>query len=64
MEMSVSGMAPISEAKTCQLQQEKQQRKKRNALIFLHSSSQKFQLALFFQLVVADSESVTACLSS
>ena len=27
-------------------------------------SSQKIQFALFFQLVVADSESVTACLSS
>ena len=40
MEMSVSGMVPISEAKTCQLH------------------------ALFFQLVVADSESVSACLSS
>ena len=35
--MSVNGIAPISEAKTCQLQQEQQQRRKRNALIFLHS---------------------------
>ena len=34
MEMSVNGMAPISEAKTCQLQQEQQQRRKRNAFLF------------------------------
>ena len=64
MEMSVNGMAPISEAKTCQLQQEQQQRRKRNAFSPQLPSSQKIQFALFFQLVVADSESVTACLSS
>ena len=64
MEMSVNGMAPISEAKTCQLQQEQQQRRKRNAFSPQLPSSQKFQFALFFQLVVTDSESVTACLSS
>ena len=64
MEMSVNGMAPISEAKTCQLQQEQQQRRKRNAFSPQLPSSQKFQFALFFQLVVADYESVTACLSS
>ena len=56
MEMSVNGMAPISEAKTCQLQQEQQQRRKRNAFSPQLPSSQKFQFTLFFQLVVADSE--------
>ena len=65
MEMSVNGMAPIGEAKTiCQLQQEEQQRRKRNAFSPQLPSSQKIQFALFFQLVVADSESVTTCLTS
>ena len=45
--MSVNGMAPISEAKTCQLQQEQQQRRKRNAFSPQLPSSQKFSSRCF-----------------
>ena len=39
MEMPVNGMAPVSEAKTCQLHQEQKQRRKRNAFSILSKIS-------------------------
>ena len=44
---NVNGMAPISEAKTCQLHQEQQQRRKTNALIFSTAPLKNFSSRCF-----------------